>query len=320
MQQFSRGFTDSTPLLEQPELLKQRAEEDGYLYFSQLIPRERIENVRLDILNIVEEFKWLDSDKAIMAGVAREGIKVMESPSKEWEAFYKRIICLESFNSLGFDERLTDVLKILLGPAVLPHCRKVCRLYSPTAGTYATPPHKDYTWTGGTPDAWTAWLPLGDLEYELGGLQIIAGSHKKNYVAKNGDERQGWIIPEETMWDMKESYSMGDVVIFHSGVLHGGRNNSSNNRIRISADFRYQDANMPIRSDSMCAHWNEKFKMDWTTIYSDWQEDNPHKYYWKKFTNVVSDSDGTFKQDVKKRFILHSIMAAFEKGGNNSEV
>src|SRR6476661_2386178 len=158
-------FDDCTFLLESPEKLRKKAEEDGFLFFSNLINRDTVSKAREKILNLINEQGWLNDSFPINNGIVKDGIKVMESPDESWVQFYKKLICLPEFNSLAFEPAILETLKIVLGTEVLPHCRKVCRVYSPSDFTYATPPHRDYTWTGGTTNFWTAWIPLGDLSY-----------------------------------------------------------------------------------------------------------------------------------------------------------
>ena len=40
------------------------------------------------------------------------------------------------------------------------------------------PPHQDFIHIQGSPNVWTAWLPLGDCAHDLGGLSLLVGSHK----------------------------------------------------------------------------------------------------------------------------------------------
>lgn len=306
-------FFDATPLLCDHHALIKKAEEDGALYFPNLLNKDKVLNVRRQILELCNKSGWLDISKPLMEGIVKEGVKVVESPKEDWYNFYKQVICLKDFDTLAFDDKILSILKVLISDDVLPHCRKVCRLYSPMPSTYCTPPHRDYVWTGGTNDFWTVWTPFGELDFEMGGLEYIRGSHKMEFKFKGGHENNGIVIPENTVWTTAKFFNPGDVVMFKSNTVHSGRSNKSSNKIRISSDCRYQSASQPIRKDSLCNHWNEKFNLSWEEIYKDWPEDESSKYYWKKFANIVESSEGSYHQDIKKRFILHSIMHAFEK-------
>ena len=45
------------------------------------------------------------------------------------------------------------------------------------------PPHQDFIHIQGSPNVWTAWLPLGDCAHDLGGLSLLVGSHKVGVLA-----------------------------------------------------------------------------------------------------------------------------------------
>ncbi len=45
-------FVDSTPLIADPVALRQRGEEDGYLFFRQLLPKEPLRELRQQFLAI----------------------------------------------------------------------------------------------------------------------------------------------------------------------------------------------------------------------------------------------------------------------------
>ena len=55
-----RLFTDSTPLLQSGnfEGLRQRANDDGHLFFKGLLPPQELQRVRQDMLAIVEKYGW----------------------------------------------------------------------------------------------------------------------------------------------------------------------------------------------------------------------------------------------------------------------
>ncbi len=308
-----KQLEDFTPLLNQPDLLIEKAEEYGYMYFKQLVSKKEVDELRKIILNKMKPFGWLSKNHSIEEMIVSNGVNVGESHKDDWITFYKEIIKLEELTNIAFEPSILNVVNMVMKPPVLPHCRKVFRAYSPTKNPYATPPHRDYTWTGGTKNFWTAWLPLTNITTELGGLSLIQGSHKMQLESIDNDERKGWKVPEHLEWSTSNYFEMGDVVFFTGWTIHAGSNNNTKNRIRLSLDFRYQNVDEPIRKDSLCAHWNEVFEMDWEEIYKKWSKDNSFKYYWKKFKNVEEETEKTFKQSMKNRYLLHKLMNTFKK-------
>jgi ectoine hydroxylase-related dioxygenase (phytanoyl-CoA dioxygenase family) len=127
----------------------------------------------------------------------------------------------------------------------------------------------------GTCELYTAWTPMGDAPLELGGLMILEHSHRHqrlhetycrrdvdvvctNRPAPNPDARfvprgnNGRISSNPAQlrrtlggrW-LVEEFRAGDVVIFRTDLVHGGLDNRSGNRLRLSTDTRYQSADQP---------------------------------------------------------------------------
>ena len=88
---------------------------------------------------------------------------------------------------------------------------------------------------------WTVWIPLGECPSTLGGLAVLPGSHAGGLRAHDGGEGEARfiVLPENTLW-AGSSYRVGDVLLFNAVTVHGARPNVTADRIRISADFRYQ--------------------------------------------------------------------------------
>jgi ectoine hydroxylase-related dioxygenase (phytanoyl-CoA dioxygenase family) len=119
-------------------------------------------------------------------------------------------------------------------------------------------------------------VPLGDTPLNVGGLMVLENSHKKadrlrNYLSRDVDDyctnspnaeklQSGELLYEFDgvltknpyslrksfggRWLTSEHYDMGDLLIFSMRTIHASLDNQSN-RIRISADTRYQPANEP---------------------------------------------------------------------------
>ena len=77
--------------------------------------------------------------------------------------------------------------------------------------------------------------------------------------------------PLEGTW-VNNPFKQGDVLIFHSMVVHKGVSNSSD-RLRMSMDARYQKVSDPIAPGSLLPHAQPA---TWEEIYadSDWDRDD----------------------------------------------
>jgi ectoine hydroxylase-related dioxygenase (phytanoyl-CoA dioxygenase family) len=128
----------------------------------------------------------------------------------------------------------------------------------------------------GTHGHMTCWLPYGDISYELGGLMVLEGSHRRmdllrNYVyrdvdtfcenrpAEAADARAGRWTFSGTLshnppvlrrkfggrW-LTTEYKAGDFLTFGMFLVHASLDNRTANRLRLSSDCRYQRASEPV--------------------------------------------------------------------------
>lgn len=127
----------------------------------------------------------------------------------------------------------------------------------------------------GTHRLYTAWVPLGDVPLDMGGLLLLEGSHGKStelqaYLSRDVDTycenhddaadfaagRKWWdgtLSKDPTAlqqslggrWLTAEEFKLGDAVIFNMTLVHGSLDNTTD-RIRLSTDTRYQLASDPI--------------------------------------------------------------------------
>ncbi len=125
----------------------------------------------------------------------------------------------------------------------------------PDHSMYVTPAHQDFFFIQGTSFFRTLWIPLMDIDDEVGGLAVAAGSHKGglrehaeqegvySYVFKGRRQKGVKLEDIHNPW-LTTDYHAGDVLIFHNLTLHWGLPNHSN-RIRLSMDTRAQPAAAP---------------------------------------------------------------------------
>ena len=164
------------------------------------------------------------------------------------------------------------------------HKRKIMRFTQPGTPT-VTPAHYDLVYLrGGTSRVVTAWIPIGDIPVEMGGLVYLEGSHalgakmEAEFEAKNGDlspeERisaynshmteGGWVskdLPDmaerfETRW-LAADYEAGDVMLHSPFMIHASTTNQDRDRrLRLSTDIRYQNVD-----DEIDIRWNNHWSL-----------------------------------------------------------
>ena len=280
--QHTAPFAESTHLLSDPEKLRQRAEQDGYLFFKELIPNSAIAELRNDVLKICERHNFLKEGAPLMDGIAAPGFVIVESSVNEsYVAYYREIQQLHSFHSLAHHPNLLNAFNLLFDGETLVHPLKILRTIFPQAQKHTTPPHQDFFHVRGTENTWTCWMPLGDCPKDLGGLTLVPASHKWGLLPEHPAEGAGLIginVPSNSKWLMGE-FDAGDVLLFHSHTVHQGIDNNSANKLRLSMDCRFQALSEkkigPVSVRSPHLHC-----IDWDGLYKSWEANDPLKYYW----------------------------------------
>ena len=279
-------WSDCSALLEDPARLRSAAAERGYLFFPGLLPAEAVLEVRHDVLRVLRDHGALADGSETDAGIAKPGLVLEGSiPTAQYRAYYNKVLSVHSFNALPHHPRITAVVEQLVGEAVLVHPRHICHAIFPGLETFKTPPHQDHFSVGGTPATWTVWLPLGDCDSALGGVMLAEGSHADGLLPVV--EGSIWVDPgTERRWAWSPM-AAGDVVMFHSLAVHQGRDNTSGDRIRLAASFRYQPVSEPVDEAALAPQHRYAA---WDDLYADWPQDDPLRYYWRSLPLQVQPS------------------------------
>jgi ectoine hydroxylase-related dioxygenase (phytanoyl-CoA dioxygenase family) len=269
--------------LDQPEKLREQAQQDGYLFFRGLIDTDSIYSLRQDFLEICHRHGWAQGGEALMDGIRTGG------PFMEGDDGYVPVLdefqSMESFHAFAHHPAILDMCDKLFGEKTLVHPRNIGRIMFPENTKYTTPAHQDYIHIRGTEETYTAWIPLGPCLTELGGLSILSGSHRSGiYPVKPAFGAGGLGIDTEPLeadglyW-VAGDYEIGDALFFHSHAVHKALPNQSPDRIRLSVDYRYQGSSQPVTEGSLLPHFN---RMAWDEIYTDWKS-TQYQYYWNAF-------------------------------------
>ncbi len=280
-------LTDSRDLLDNPSALRQRAEEDGYLFFRSLVDPESLANVRRQILALCEEHGWLKEGTDPMEGIARPGVLWLEG-QPEYMELYNRLLCLEDFHALAHHPSLLRVTDTLFEGSTLVHPRNIARIMFPNAQKFTTAAHQDYVHIQGTPETWTSWIPLGDCPRELGVLAILPGTHRGGIYPTRSAYGAGHLGIDTSGFTQEwraSALKSGDVLFFHSHTVHKALPNDSPDRLRISVDFRYQSPAEPVTEDSLHPHFRQ---ITWEQVYAGWKSDR-YQYYWKDLPLKIAE-------------------------------
>ena len=268
-------FLDSTDFLHDGDELHRRMERDGYLFVRGLLPAAVVEDLRMQILEIARAAGWVQTGRPLADAVADLNGFCVE-PEPEYMQKYHAMYKLPEFHAIQHHPNLMGIIG---------------RTIFPQREAFTTPPHQDFIPIQGTADTYTAWIPLGDLPAELGGLQVAAGSHQRgvyDFQPAIGAGGLEVLDPLDGTWAYSP-FEQGDVLIFHSMTVHKGLPNSSD-RLRMSIDARYQKASEPVAPGSLQPHSQPS---TWEEVYADWP-DLDLKYYWRKWDLEVREYDNSY--------------------------
>ncbi len=238
--------------------LTRRLERDGYLYLPGFLDRAAVLRARAEVL----------------AGLADRGALAPGSPiaAARAAADFPRLGILSDLARASpalldvlYGPRLLGFYAGLFGEEVRHYDFTWLRAIPPGPGTR---PHGDSVFMNrGTTRQLTAWVPLGDVDAELGGLVMLEGSHRLDDVRRTygdldvdtfceGDDgpRPTWdgtisgdpraLRAELGLRWVTGDFAAGDLLTFTAYTLHTSLDNNTD-RVRLSSDSRYQRAGEP---------------------------------------------------------------------------
>ena len=232
------------------------AREDGYLYLPGLLPADGVLAVREEVAAVAARHGLLRPGTPTRDAVAEQSAFMHESDATpEYRAYYNDQLRLRGVHALAVHPELIAALETVLGESVLAHPRNIVRTVFPSRPSITTAPHQDHRPIKGSPEVWTAWIPLGDCPEELGGLAVLPGSHRSGL------------------------HPVADGTIYFEAAP---------DRIRFSCDFRYQGRSTPVHEHSLLPHMRW---IEWDEIYAGWAADDPLRFYWRAYPLDIRTDD-----------------------------
>ena len=233
--------TRLTPLREtpigDPAEIRRRAGRDGYLFFRGLVDPPAVAALLGRVREQCAARRFSTGDRA------RAGLLPIPFDDPDFVALQCVVLATPEFAAVGDAPALLGVLGDLYGRPVRTRRGDLCRIAVPGHPDRATPPHQDHHYVGGSPEIWTAWLPLTDCPLELGPLVVLPGSHRggarPHGVAAAGVE--GVAVEDGAVWAGGD-LAAGDALLFSSLTIHRSLPNRTADRLRLSVDYRYEPA------------------------------------------------------------------------------
>src|SRR5688500_15659173 len=122
-------YRDSTPERNNVTALRRRMAEDGYLFFSGLLPADAAGALRERILELCRAQGWADSEGNSQGAGRLEG-------QAAWWAVYDPLQKSRVFHALAHRPELMGVMERLFGEAALVHPRNIARITFPDAAFF----------------------------------------------------------------------------------------------------------------------------------------------------------------------------------------
>jgi 1-deoxypentalenic acid 11beta-hydroxylase len=232
-------------VLDDHERLTALYRDEGYLFFRGVLDGEEVERVKRDFVRVLSQQGIVEAGETepVWTGAPIDGFD--DTP----------LYALESYAELCESPQTTAFLERVFGAPIFVHRNTTLRYSLPNDDRRVTPPHQDNFFVGPNDDFRTIWIPIMDIEENVGGLSVAAGSHRRglrehvehesveSYVLR-GRKQKG--VPLDTVdepW-LTVDYHPGDALVFHSHTVHRALPNRSR-LVRLSIDARVQLASTP---------------------------------------------------------------------------
>jgi len=263
------------------EDMHRRYEEQGYLYLKGLLDRTSVLDFRAWVFARLSSSGILQEGTEAVEGIAAQSGFDKQGAGRE----IMSIVRSAEFEDFCKQPRLVAFIEAFLGGTTHLHKRKLMRVTYPESGM-TTPAHYDRVYLrAGTERLVTAWLPIGDVSLEEGGLMYLEGSHVLGRDMEAQFKRQAADLPAsekvsafnalmnpggEVSDDLPEladrfdrrwlmaSFEAGDVMLHDPYMIHASTENChQGNRMRLSSDIRFQRTD-----EALDKRWDQHWRYD----------------------------------------------------------
>jgi phytanoyl-CoA hydroxylase len=240
--------------------------ENGYLHLESFLPKHDVEQVLIDAKNV---FLRQFIEKKYIASCSMDDITEEQYNSLLYRLFEEDIECLSncgkqaqhliSLHTLSLSTVLVERLCQMGLRTPIISTRPVLYFNHPKLAKqkvfYKVDAHQDWRSMQGSLNSVVIWIPLVDINKELGALEILPGSHLDGLRTDHVENGFGMVSLSE---DEKEKLisvevKVGDALLFSSFLIHQSGDNLTN-KPRWSCHFRYNDLDDPTFITRKFAH------------------------------------------------------------------
>ena len=243
---------DSRDVIDDGQALRERLTDDGYLFLRGAVDADAILAARDEVFARLMEVGEI-------AAPAGEGIATGNSRRRELVdlgEFWQSVSEGPLLRQVSHGRQVASIMDRVLNEPSRPHDYLFLR---PGVVGRSTHLHFDLPFFArGSQRIHTVWLALNNIPLDLGPLAVVEGSHRFDdliepvrqvdyessdtpYVQMLGDTVE--FARERGSRLLTAAFEPGDLVVFTMTLMHGSLDNhSTENRVRLSCDVRWQPA------------------------------------------------------------------------------
>jgi len=220
----------------------------GFLHLRRLFDRHEIERIRQEAMRV---FRLQMSACGLTSPMGssesdfeRALFQFFGQDVARFSNCGKQIQHLVSLHRLSLDQRILDVLQEMGLSFPNVSTRPVLYFNSRHLATkevyWRVFAHQDWRSMQGSLNSAVVWVPLHDVNRQLGALEIVPESHRLGLLANDLIERFGKVDRFDDSDFQPVEVEQGDALIFSAFLVHRSGTNSTDS-IRWSCHFRYND-------------------------------------------------------------------------------
>ncbi len=252
---------DSTPLLSDPDALRRRFHDDGYLHLRGALDPDEVRALRADYFSRFDPIYLKTGTEpvhGVFSGQLPSGLPPHGWPGHPAHSFVRSA----AFTRFIENPTLLRLAETLLGASAVLLPRHIVRHFH-RGSSSATRAHVDFDYLDeGSDQLVTMWIPLGDCSVETGGIIYLEGSHRlsreelaplRKVTDRPDDPRPishdlSWVSTRLGLRWMHIVSRAGDITLHNSHLIHASLD-VTGEVMRLSTDLRFarRDDNIDYR-------------------------------------------------------------------------
>jgi ectoine hydroxylase-related dioxygenase (phytanoyl-CoA dioxygenase family) len=227
------------------DALRAFAEAQGYLFVKALLEPDRIAVVRRIVRAECARLGWVTASGTPLCAAPGARLSGQGHDDPHWLSLQQTLMIRREIQRLAEHRHILATLAAIYAEPPQRHRGDVFRIGLPHSSDLTTPPHQDLYYVNRPVALWTVWIPLVECPLDTGPLAVVPKSHRDGVRAHVEVGRPGIEMPDDTEW-AASPLEPGDVLMFSGLTVHAALPNTTEDRVRLSLDYRYLPASTPL--------------------------------------------------------------------------